>query len=546
MKVLIVEDERHVLHGLSVMIGWERLGFDRVFTAENGLLGWECFLRERPDLVLSDVYMPKMNGLELIKRIRGIDASVPVVILSGYGDFAYAQEAIALGVSRYIMKPSVYTEIERELQDIVAEINRSRHQEQLFRETQAELDRHLPVLREHFLYQLISGGMRQEEIGPRIRDFYRLDDTIARFGIVLTLRPHRTEEERTRTESDWQLYKFACSNIAEEVVRNRGAGYVLRYVDDRLPILLCGPARDELARRARQAAEDIVRCIGDYLDLNANVGIGGVYSGTLPYSASYHESLEMLSLGETEGYNQIFFIEDNPSLSAEWHQYPLDRIRLLAQALIQRDSAMLGVIWGEMRQQLVRGRDAPLSYSQTLCGGIITNLMLHLLEAEPGLSDKFEPMSIFRDMQRQTSPHSLYDWMRAQLDRLLALYDMQLNDRRACSYVEYVKSYIAEHYREPISFAELANTLGLARNYLSNLFTRETGISFVSYLAKYRIDKAKELLLANKYKSYQVAEMVGYQDPAYFSRMFKQITDMSPMEFCMKAKTAAPRSQEDA
>lgn len=124
-------------------------------------------------------------------------------------------------------------------------------------------------------------------------------------------------------------------------------------------------------------------------------------------------------------------------------------------------------------------------------------------------------------------------YMSERIDELYTMLAQRNDDQRGLSYVEFVKKAVTEQYSKKISFAELAKELNINRNYLSNLFKKEMGVSFVSFLGNYRISKAKALLMKKRYTVYEIAEMVGYQEPAYFSRMFKNITGVSPLEYVL-------------
>src|SRR5690606_8422190 len=122
MRALIVDDEKHVLEGLRTMIPWREIGIEELDFAEDGETGWLQYGQCKPDLVITDMNMKKMNGIELIRRIRETDSEIPILILSGFDDFAYTKTAIQLNVTRYILKPSLPEEIEYEIRDVIGEL----------------------------------------------------------------------------------------------------------------------------------------------------------------------------------------------------------------------------------------------------------------------------------------------------------------------------------------------------------------------------------------------------------------------------------------
>ncbi|WP_165971984.1 response regulator [Paenibacillus piri] len=535
MRVIIAEDEQHVLHGLRTMIGWNQLGFTEIDTAKNGLIAWEKFQSHVPDLIVSDVCMPKLSGLEFIRKVRNVNPTVPVIVLSGYGEFSYAQEAIHLGVTRYIMKPTVYTEIETEIRNVMEELLSIRKRHDRLAELQDQMERQLPVMREYFLHKMITSGLVIEETQRHILDFYQLDPHLFRNGIVISLKVHRAENIKMRLEKDWQLYKFACANVAEEIVSDVGIGYVLPFDHDRLPVLLCGNNPERLVSDAIKVTKETMNKIETFLNLNTNAGIGCVYPDVQQYPLSCKESVEMLALSELEGYNQMLYAGDTGDTFPDWPQYPHELAGTVSYWLQEHEMVPFETVWNDVERVLIRGKHVPFAYLQTVCSGIVTNVLIELLQAVPTLTEQIQPLATLQELQKQNTGQRLKEWMRNQLEHIYMLSIQHLSNGKSLSYVDYVKKQVAEHYNEEISFARLAKELNLSRNYLSNIFKRETGTSFVSYLTRFRINKAKEFLITNHYKVYEVAQMVGYPNAAYFSRMFKQVTDMSPLEYSLGA-----------
>ena len=199
MKLLIVDDEKHVVHGLLQMVPWKELGFTDVETAYDGEEAWGKVVKDRPDLLITDIYMPNMNGLELIRRVRERDREMPVIILSGYDHFEYAKEAIHLGVSKYILKPAVYTEIMDVVKDCLREMEAEARQKRYMTEFMQQVNENLPILRKQFLFDMITFGLRRKDVTPNRLAFYELDESIMNGGLVMSLLIHRSPSAKTRS-----------------------------------------------------------------------------------------------------------------------------------------------------------------------------------------------------------------------------------------------------------------------------------------------------------------------------------------------------------
>ncbi|WP_248927928.1 response regulator [Paenibacillus hamazuiensis] len=536
MKILLVDDDAYVLNGLRQMIDWGRLGIEEVMTAGDGEEAWELYVRRKPDLLVTDVYMPRMNSLELIRKIRKHDVKLPVVILSGYGEFHDAKEAIHLQVAQYVLKPAVFMEIENVLRQVICEKNAADQKEQYFRGLQSQLEQSIPVLREQFLFDLLTARVRETDIAAKKLEFLRMEERVFHGGLVMSLLLHREGSRKTEAEKDWQLYKFAAYNIAQEIVSVEGGGCLLRYMEDRLPVLLYG-SEEETRQRAKRIAGKLLDGIGNYLELPANVGIGRWYGSYAAYPASHKESRDVLTAADYEGYQKTFDAQEAGTLARSSRTVlPLEEIRRLAEALMQPDRGGVEKIWGQIERMLLNEKALSFKYVKTLCVSAIHSVALHTMHEDSAVIEDMPLPEFLQSIESARRPEELMERIRDVWAKWLSALEMKYNEGRQHAYVQHVKKAVAEHYCEGISFAKIADELHVTRNHLSGLFKRETGESFSDYLTRFRIEKAKELMKTQRYMIYEISEMVGYSDPAYFSRMFKAVTGISPTDYAMGRK----------
>lgn len=534
MKVLIVDDDAYAVNGLKRMIAWDKLGINEVMTAKDGEEGWQLFQKHPLDLLITDVYMPRMNGLELIKRIRSVNADIPIIILSGYDEFNYAKEAIQLDVAQYILKPAVFTEIERVLKEVVSEKFVADKKEQYLCGLRSHLEQSVPILREQFLFDMLSAALMERDITGHRTQFLDLDEQVFDGGLVMSLMIYRDWNHKTESERDWQLYKFGAYNIAQEIVQAKGSCYLLRYMEDRLPLLLYGP-KEETLQRAKSIAAEFIESVGAYLELNANAGIGRWYGRFTAYPISHKESRDMLAMVEYEGYQQIFDAEEKREQSGgTWHAYPFEYVRQLTEALFHMDHEKVMQHWAEIESMLLDGTGGSLKYLKTLCISMVNNLVLYGMKEDPSTLELGQLAQFLQDIQSAPSQQLLMERVRTILSQLLETLERKYRSGKQNAYVQHVKRAVAKQYKENISFARIADELHVTRNYLSSLFKSETGESFTNYLTLYRIERAKELMKLGRYMIYEISEMVGYSDPAYFSRVFKNVAGMNPTEYALE------------
>jgi YesN/AraC family two-component response regulator len=335
------------------------------------------------------------------------------------------------------------------------------------------------------------------------------------------------------TEKEWQLFKFSVLNIVQEILAEHSEAetYVLRYMEDRLPVLLIDADPEEAVSKAFRLASEIVKSITKYLGIDHNVGIGRWYSAVTQFPQSHRDSVETLRNLVYEGYQKIGYAGDIQSVDKGWPNYPMEQIRQLSDAMQHFDESEVMARWQEIESMYMQDA-VSLGYVQMACTAMISRLMLDLMENDPNLLDSQKTLQLIQEIQHSKTKEGAMKLVRDSLARfaeLIGTRDLDQGSREG--YVEKIISYIREHYQDSVSFAKLAKEMHLTRNYLSYLFKKETGMSFIQYLTKYRIERAKELLQESDLLIYEIAEKVGYSDPAYFSRVFKTITGSSPLEF---------------
>lgn len=533
MRILIVDDESHITEGLVHLVDWQRLGVTAVDTADNGEQALQRYEANRPDLIMTDITMPIMDGLTFLARVREQDPDTPALILSGYDEFEYAKKALHLRVLHYVMKPIVLSEIEQILYEVIQQQTREakrRQHEEAFSRT---MRRQLPALREQFLYRMVANGQRRQEISAEQLAFYELPETVVRGGLLLTLGLYRTTERHNESERDWQLFKFSAMNIVEEslAAEPETAAYPLHYMEDRLPILVCGEGAEETTQRASRLAKLLLDRIGRFIAVEANAGIGRWYGETEHYCLSFKESIDMLRLGEHEGYQLVLWAGEQAAPPEIALPPSGSLLPTLTEALMRGDEAEALRLWARFERQLEPSRTG-LRLVQTASISLLSSLVLALSERGAQLpeSDALQPFRVFQDIQNARNGEEALRVVRQFMQT--KLLDLSGGDAaQAGNYTAMVKRKVETSYRQPISFADIAGELHLSRNYLGHLFKRETGVSFIQYLNQYRVERAKELMRTKRYMISEIAEKVGFSDAAYFSRVFRSATGRSPLEY---------------
>jgi len=547
--VMLVDDESHIVDALSRHVGWERLQLRIVCTAADGEEAYRQFLALRPQLVITDVNMPKLNGLELAEALRAEDTELPIVILSGFDEFENARQAMRYGVHHFLLKPASVTEIEGVLEEIVQELDTSEEKRRLEERYRHELDRMLPYLREKFLYDLLTTRYQSHELDGERLAFLGID--MPRQTIAVSLRITRPALLVRLGERDWQLLRFGADNMLRELLQEMTTGTSVQgnlvNDSDNLFVLLLMDTEDtgdtgqageteaadqveRLAELAERLALSATEKIAALLKIEAVAGIGACRSSLHQLIDSYLESRSALEAAEFLGSSRVHPYTEWAKLDTDFDRYGA-LLKQWSETVAAREPEKARELWRELHARLRGESSGSLTDVQTICVSLFSSLMLSWNDAFPQQEPPCAMSRFLQEIQQQFSLERLTGWLDELIGGWLDQLAQELSGRRGNRLVDCVERYVEEHYSREISFAAIAAELFVHPKYLSQLFKRVTGHNFVQYLNNYRIRKAIHYLQSGQHMIYEVSEMVGFNNPTYFSQVFKMITGKSPSEY---------------
>ncbi|MEK5464694.1 response regulator [Paenibacillus sp. FSL R7-0210] len=545
-KLILAEDEEDVREGIIAQIDWEQYGFEVVEQAENGREAADATDRLLPDVVVTDIQMPFMNGLQLAEWIRSRHPNTKIIILTGYDEFEYAQKAIKLQIDEYILKPFS----SQELIDVLLKVRATIETEIAEKENVFVLSEHyrksLPVLREQFLSTLVSRRLRSAEIAEKSTEY----------GIPLTgecfqssvisidyIRPdHSTAVQAQRPVSlrdtgDRNLQLYAVLNIAEEICQKHGFGKVFIHRDDVVLLSVSqSPEESDITARTFAILEEICQNVQRFLKFTVTAGAGTVCKAPSMLFHSFGDALQALDYRLILGNNRVIWIEDVESRSSRM----LDYDELTQQSLIR--TIKLGTIQ-ELREvvdELFRGLDTEQVSAQDyqiFLLEIITSILRVAKESGSGTNDFIGPgLTSLSDMNKFNNLEEARQWIITVCSRLMD----SIASERQSSYkqlIDQAKEYIRSHYEESdISIGRVCQHLHISTGYFSSIFKKEMKMTFVSYLLQIRLEAAKELLRSTELKAFEIAERIGFADPNYFSFCFRKKYGQSPKEYKNSAR----------
>ncbi|WP_151734537.1 response regulator [Paenibacillus tengchongensis] len=545
-KLILAEDEEDVREGIVSQIDWVACGFEVVEQAENGREAAEAVDRLLPDVVVTDIQMPFMNGLELAEYVRSRYPSTKIIILTGYDEFEYAQKAIKLQIDEYILKPFS----SQELIEVLLKVKRTMEEEIAEKENVFVLSEHyrksLPVLREQFLSSLVSRQLPAAEIAAKS----------AEYGLSLSGRLYqasairvdyvRTDGETGRTEGrtlslrdtgDRGLQLFAVLNIAEELCRKHGFGKVFIHRDE-VALLSVSAADDESAVSGQtlRLLEEIRHNVERFLKLTVTAGAGTVCTAPEFLAGSFSDALQALDYRLILGNNRVIWIED---VESRTHQLPaydeLSRqalIRTIKLGTVQELTEVIGGLFGGLDAEQLSTQDYEIFLTE-----IITSVLRVAKETNSDTAAFLGPgISALAEIHKFNNMGEARQWI---VDVCSRLMEFIASDRQSgyTLLVEQALEYIRSHYQEPdMSIGKVCQHLHISTGYFSSIFKKEMKLTFVAYLLQVRLEAAKELLRSTELKAFEIAERIGFADPNYFSFCFRKKYGLSPKEYKNSAR----------
>ncbi|WP_027092098.1 response regulator transcription factor [Cohnella thermotolerans] len=535
-KIAIIDDDQQVLQGMRKAIPWDRLNAEWVGEAMNGEDGLRMIRRERPDIVITDIYMPVMNGLDMIERLRDEQFDGKIVILSGYSDFEYARKALRLNVCDYLSKPVSLPTLHSVLGQIVADLSEDEEKRMEQEDLHRKLSLYAPFVEQEWIKSAVSGTLtesylRSGAIPAPYRHWARGSH------LVLAVDIARDARFSGLSLPDLHLFRFAVRNIATELA---GAAFETfehteLYGTRSALVLHAERETDPSAIEARVAelGMKLIDAVRSYLKLTLFLGVGGIKSDWREISDSTEEAFHAIdrkSRPLAAGY--ALYSNGGKDADAASGTAPIRPVKFyqeLAAALKLSHEQQANELIDAFVGQLKEANEATPAYLQMLARELWTIFAYSLYEVGMVLDEMFPDERLRQERSAIAQPEQLAEWLKGKVSFICNSRQWKGNSKHRQA-VDFMIQYIHENYREEITLADLADKVYISRNYLSNIFKNTTGESFNTYLTRVRMEKAKELLMERRMLVYEVAESVGYKNVPYFSTLFKKFTGMNPTE----------------
>jgi two-component system response regulator YesN len=513
-KVLLVDDERMIIEGISKVMNWSAFGTELAGTARNGIEGLDFIMEHQPDIVITDIRMPGLDGIELISKVRELDLSVQFIMLSGFGEFDYARSAMQFGVKHYLLKPSGEDAIGEALTEIVGELDRRRNKDQFFERMEAEFKKMMPHVKEQILREFVMNKTYGKSDWERYRGLFGFAAGHGKVRMVLFQAEGAYEFE----------HLFALKNIAGDIL---GADTLLLSTTIGPHVLLLVKHDDDTSKTLVNDIETIKGIFTGFYKMDVTIALSEPGDMTDARS-QYRETLACLNhrfyLGEGSLITKRDIAADAAEDGGKDLDFDEDRFSMLIKSGRWDDvTGALDEFFGKLTA-LRLSAELAQSYVITLFMVVIRQDAAHMAEH----LQKLAQIGNARTLQ------GLKEFLEATA-RSITIRNYEVNKRKHSSIVQKVLEIIGENLGNPtLSLNSVAGEmLYMNPDYLGKLFKKEVGEKFSNYVMKTRMEKAIDhIVQTGDVKVFELAEMLGFGDnPQYFSKVFKKYTGFTPSEF---------------
>lgn len=529
---MIVDDDPLICEWLANQINWNHIGFEVVYIANNGIDALHKFNEYNPDVIISDISMPKMDGIELLNSIKEYETGPQVVFLSDENDYPHVKQGILLGAFGYILKPINKDSLKELMKKVFDELMLKKQEE----EKKQKIKEKMELFRERLLYDILRG-----------KDYplQKFDDIVDEYGLNL----HKgivqvaIVEIGNFDDNSKELVKSGKFDELTEKVRNEilkmadGFGSISCLIGDMdigILSVIIQPLNDvkisEFEEISYSLFSKLLEKIKLDMDVRVTIGIGNIQNNIKEISLSYMGAKAALRHKYILGGNRVINIKEFDFDKQQKILYPAEREKLLTDYIMTADEKVLQSI-NNLFNEISIGSQGVLNRIAFAANQLVYNISRYI-DSQYSYIKKLYDFNKFTDVdftafksEEEIKEHFIY--IVNDIMEVVKKYKPGHGNpiiKKACHYV-------LQHIDEDITLFTISDKLNLSKNYFCSLFKQETGYNFLEYVTTVKMEWAKRLLKEGNCKTYEVSDMLGYRESSYFSRLFRKYTDYSPAEY---------------
>ena len=534
IRIFLVEDEVIIRNGIKRRIDWEAEGYDFAGEASDGELAYPLILKEKPDILITDIRMPFMDGLELSRLVKEKLPDIQILLLTGFEEFEYAKEAIRIGVTEYLLKPISSAKLLEVLGKVSEKIRKEREEKELLLRYSMEMRENTERDKMRFFNQLLWGNLSMSQIVEEGERF-GLELSASCYQIVL-FKILQNAEYQEESENLIRAYD-QMERMTESVP---GVCEFQREMDG-WAFLVMADDEEQLKKREKALEDKLTETMKHWPRLEYFGASGTPVFRCRNLRDSFKEADRIFASRFVLAPNQI--VDQVKTVRKETDDFQMKGIvqvgslrTMLNKFLNNGTMEEVEAFCDAYLQQLDQDNLASNILRQYLIVDSSAEILGFAKKLSPDEEVEKEAENLKNVIQNLHSAHEIHNYLVEFLKKTLDLRDA-VSGRKYTDLMEKAKKEIEESYMtEDISLNSVAVSVGMSPSYFSSVFSKEMGMTFVEYLTQIRMTKAKEYLMCSPMKMGEIAFEVGYRDPHYFSYIFKKTQGCSPKEYRARGK----------
>ena len=540
LKIFLAEDEVVVRETIKRMIPWEELGFELVGEAADGEMALPLLLRQQPDLLITDIKMPFMDGLTLARLAKKEIPGLKVVILSGYDDFNYAKQAIGIGVEDYLLKPITKNALIERLSEIRSRYEHEKTQKEYYEKFQREMQAYEKNSSRDFFEALVGGSMDMMEVYKRAEKL-GLDIVAEAYNVLIFTM--NCDEDFSGQRDEYSSWEAESLELLENFFAGHSSAMLFRSNIFSYGVLLKGQ-RETIEENTR-ACVDEIRKILSRQDGRREwfLAVGQSVERLSQIQKSYHTASRAFSQRYLYDENILYYDEmetmEHPGGQAETEDNAYLQkvdVNALNPAILQKflSNGLQEETENFVKDYFYAIGQEPME-SLVFRNYVILNVRFSVISFIKGLGcDTNEMESADTEevlAESGKNMESAIAYAKKMISQAIEIRDQNSGNKNR-SILKTAVDFIDSHYmEEDISLNTVANVANVSSNHFSALFSQNMGQTFIEYLTSLRMNKAKELLRCTGMRSSEIAGEIGYKDAHYFSYLFKKTQGMTPSDY---------------
>ena len=527
-KMLLVEDEPIVRLALKTQVNWQDYGVDEVLEASDGVKALDIIKKYNDiDIVITDINMPRMNGIKLIEETKKINEDIQFLVLSAYDDYDFVRDAFKLGISDYTLKTEM--DMEKVLQTVLNMINTSKKHKNIKEERRDK---------EKIKNRLLVGELRGEELESSELRLHG-NNYVCCYIIIDNFNMIESRYNNDEFKDIISSFKNAVIQVFDKI--NNGEILVISPKEYVTFFGFQNDSSENLNNRLRDILKRIRYALRSFLNIDITVGVSCFTGRIEETNLLFNEAQRNVKMRFVFGKGKDIFSEHVEELN----NIKRNKNNNLTQQIIRvmdKNDGLLSAIDELNEKRCLEEMKKILNIQELSFNDNLDNVYIYYLEIvlmmvqyvikdeDNNLEDIIgEEIDLYNQIRRFETIKEIENWVLDILIRII--FYLKQNKQKERNAVKEAKNYILNNYSGEISLEEVSSRVGLSKVYFSKIFTEEVGDNFIKYLTNVRIENAKKLLEETEMKIYEICDKVGYHNIEHFSRTFKKVVGLSPLHY---------------